>query len=114
MNSLNYVLTWVVWWWNVEDFCLFLLTFSTMRLGLLSFFLSHNIIMGAKLFFYYSAMNAGKSTTLLQADFNYKEQGMKTVLLTPSVDTRAGEGVIKSRLGIESKADCFDKECDLL
>ncbi|GMI51625.1 hypothetical protein ScalyP_jg3037 [Parmales sp. scaly parma] len=69
--------------------------------------------MGAKLFFYYSAMNAGKSTTLLQADFNYKEQGMKTVLLTPSVDTRAGEGVIKSRLGIESKADCFDKECDL-
>lgn len=84
-----------------------------MRLGLLSFFLSHNIIMGAKLFFYYSAMNAGKSTTLLQADFNYKEQGMKTVLLTPSVDTRAGEGVIKSRLGIESKADCFDKECDL-
>ena len=82
-------------------------------LGLLSFFLSHNIIMGAKLFFYYSAMNAGKSTTLLQADFNYKEQGMKTVLLTPSVDTRAGEGVIKSRLGIESKADCFDKECDL-
>jgi len=84
-----------------------------MHLGLLSFFLSHNIIMGAKLFFYYSAMNAGKSTTLLQADFNYKEQGMKTVLLTPSVDTRAGEGVIKSRLGIESKADCFDKECDL-
>ena len=84
-----------------------------MRLGLLSITLSHNIIMGAKLFFYYSAMNAGKSTTLLQADFNYKEQGMKTVLLTPSVDTRAGEGVIKSRLGIESKADCFDKECDL-
>jgi len=69
--------------------------------------------MGAKLFFYYSAMNAGKSTTLLQADFNYREQGMKTMLFTPSLDDRAGKGVIKSRLGIQSNATVFDKEADL-
>jgi len=69
--------------------------------------------MGAKLFFYYSAMNAGKSTTLLQADFNYREQGMKTMLFTPALDDRAGKGVIKSRLGIQANATVFDKNCDL-
>mmetsp|Transcript_19081 Transcript_19081/g.21963 ORF Transcript_19081/g.21963 Transcript_19081/m.21963 type:complete len:204 (+) Transcript_19081:65-676(+) len=70
--------------------------------------------MGAKLFFYYSAMNAGKSTTLLQADFNYREQGMKTMLFTPSLDDRAGRsGVIQSRIGIQANATVFDKEDDL-
>ena len=67
----------------------------------------------AKLYFYYSAMNAGKSTTLLQAAHNYEEQGMKVVLLTPIVDDRAGVGTISSRLGITRDALAFDKEFDL-
>ena len=54
----------------------------------------------AKLYFYYSAMNAGKSTTLLQADFNYRERGMTTMLWTSAIDDRAGEGRIASRIGL--------------
>ena len=54
----------------------------------------------AKLYFYYAAMNAGKSTTLLQADFNYRERGMETMLWTAALDDRAGEGRISSRLEI--------------
>ena len=46
----------------------------------------------AKLYFYYAAMNAGKSTTLLQADFNYRERGMETMLWTAALDDRAGAG----------------------
>jgi len=67
----------------------------------------------AKLYFYYSAMNAGKSTTLLQAAHNYEEQGMKVVLLTPIIDDRAGVGTISSRLGIARDALAFDKAFDL-
>lgn len=67
----------------------------------------------AKLYFYYSAMNAGKSTTLLQAAHNYKERGMRTLLLTPRIDDRAGEGVIKSRLGLSAPAWAFTPEDDL-
>ena len=48
----------------------------------------------AKLYFYYAAMNAGKSTTLLQADFNYRERGMETMLWTADLDDRAGAGTI--------------------
>ena len=48
----------------------------------------------AKLYFYYSAMNAGKSTTLLQSSHNYHERGMATVLFTPSVDTRYAPGYL--------------------
>ena len=44
----------------------------------------------AKLYFYYAAMNAGKSTTLLQADFNYRERGMETMLWTEAFDDRSG------------------------
>ncbi len=44
----------------------------------------------AKLYFYYAAMNAGKSTTLLQADFNYRERGMETMLWTAALDDRSG------------------------
>ena len=51
----------------------------------------------AKLYFYYSAMNAGKSTVLLQSSHNYKERGMNTLLLTPEIDQRAGIGKIASR-----------------
>ena len=67
----------------------------------------------AKLYFYYSAMNAGKSTTLLQSDYNYRERGMRTLLFTPALDTRAGKGVIRSRLGIEAEATAFESSDDL-
>ena len=58
----------------------------------------------AKLFFYYSTMNAGKSTLLLQASYNYAERGMKTMMFTAKLDQRAG-GRIASRIGIGS--DCY-------
>ncbi|MGJ3648255.1 thymidine kinase [Sphingomonas sp. GlSt437] len=67
----------------------------------------------AKLYFYYASMNAGKSTTLLQADFNYRERGMKTVLFTAAIDTRSGMGVIGSRIGLERAAIAFDGTTDL-
>ena len=67
----------------------------------------------AKLHFYYSAMNAGKSTALLQANHNYGERGMQTILLTAALDDRAGRGVIKSRIGIETQAVAFEKADNL-
>ena len=67
----------------------------------------------AKLYFYYSAMNAGKSTTLLQSSFNYEERGMKTMLFTASIDDRYGKGTISSRIGIEMDAQLFDRESNL-
>lgn len=68
----------------------------------------------AKLYFYYAAMNAGKSTTLLQADFNYRERGMETMLWTAAIDDRAGAGRITSRLEIGADAHAFDATTDLL
>jgi thymidine kinase len=67
----------------------------------------------AKLHFYYSAMNAGKSTTLLQSSHNYQERGMDTLLFAPAVDDRAGVGVIGTRIGIESQANSFSPQDDL-
>ena len=67
----------------------------------------------AKLYFYYASMNAGKSTTLLQADFNYRERGMRTLLFTAGIHDRGGKGVIDSRLGISVNATPFDGETDL-
>ncbi len=67
----------------------------------------------AKLFFNFSTMNAGKSTVLLQASHNYREQGMDTYLLTARVDGRAGEGRIASRIGIGCEADTFAAGDDL-
>ncbi len=67
----------------------------------------------AKLYFYYSAMNAGKSTTLLQAAHNYEERGMRVLLFTPKIDDRAGVGNISSRLGLSREAFSFDVEFDL-
>jgi len=67
----------------------------------------------AKLYFSYSAMNAGKSTVLLQASHNYRERGMNTMLLTSAVDDRAGIGVIASRIGLEEKAETFVSGDDL-
>jgi thymidine kinase len=58
----------------------------------------------SKVYFYYSAMNAGKSTVLLQSSYNYQERGMRTLLFTPDADTRAGPGRIKSRIGLSSEA----------
>ena len=67
----------------------------------------------AKLYFYYAAMNAGKSTTLLQADFNYRERGMETMLWTAALDDRAGSGRIASRLEIGAEANLYDAATDL-
>jgi thymidine kinase len=67
----------------------------------------------AKLYFHYSTMNAGKSTTLLQASHNYRENGMSTYLLTARIDARAGEGRIASRIGIGAEADTFDETDNL-
>jgi thymidine kinase len=67
----------------------------------------------AKLYFYYAAMNAGKSTTLLQADFNYRERGMETMLWTARLDERAGAGVIGSRIALSAPAHSYDESVDL-
>lgn len=58
----------------------------------------------AKVYFYYAAMNAGKSTVLLQSSHNYRERGMRTLLITPGIDTRYGKGRIESRIGLRSSA----------
>ena len=68
----------------------------------------------AKFYFYYASMNAGKSTTLLQADFNYRERGMRTMLFTAAVDDRFARGTITSRIGLEAPATPFDRDTDLL
>ncbi len=67
----------------------------------------------AKLYFNYSTMNAGKSTILLQASYNYNERGMETYLLTAALDNRAGEGRIASRIGIDAPSDRFSADSDL-
>jgi len=67
----------------------------------------------AKLYFHYSTMNAGKSTLLLQASYNYRERGMQTYLLTAEIDGRAGQSTIASRIGIGAKADTYNPASDL-
>ena len=67
----------------------------------------------AKLYFYYSAMNAGKSTTLLQSAHNYEERGMRVMLHTPQLDNRDGVGIVSSRIGLDRKADAFSQTDDL-
>ena len=68
----------------------------------------------AKLYFYYSSMNAGKSTNLLQSSYNYKERGMNTLVLAPKLDDRYGAGRVTSRIGIESEATTFGTDANLL
>lgn len=68
----------------------------------------------AQMYFYYSAMNAGKSTVLLQSSYNYQERGMRTIVLTPRLDDRFGEGRIASRIGLKAPAYSFDTTDDLL
>ncbi len=67
----------------------------------------------AKLYFYYSSMNAGKTTALLQSSYNYKERGMNTLVMAPLLDDRYGVGKIKSRIGLETNATSFKTNDDL-
>ncbi|MGE4359892.1 MAG: thymidine kinase, partial [Lysobacteraceae bacterium] len=64
----------------------------------------------AKLYFYYSAMNAGKTTTLLQSAHNYHERGMRTLILTPRLDNRFGEGTVASRIGLSARGRIFERD----
>ena len=72
-----------------------------------------NLISNAKLYFYYSAMNAGKSTVLLQSSYNYNERGMDTLLFTPVIDDRFASGKIHSRIGLNADAVSFDSKFNL-
>ncbi len=67
----------------------------------------------AKLYFYYSAMNAGKTTTLLQSAHNYRERGMRVAILTPRLDDRAGSGTVASRIGLRADGTAFGRDDDL-
>ena len=67
----------------------------------------------AKLYFYYSAMNAGKTTTLLQSAHNYRERGMRVLVLAPALDDRAGRGTVSSRIGLQAEALAFGRDDDL-
>ena len=67
----------------------------------------------AKLYFYYSAMNAGKTTTLLQSAHNYRERGMRTLIMTPRLDHRDGSGTVASRIGLRAEGVAFGRDDDL-
>lgn len=68
----------------------------------------------AQLYFYYSAMNAGKSTSLLQSAYNYQERGMRAEIFTAAFDDRFGAGKVASRIGLQAEAHLFDKHTDML
>jgi len=68
----------------------------------------------AKLYFYYSAMNAGKTTNLLQSRHNYAERGMNTLVIKPRIDSRSGENRVRSRIGLEADAVDVDSSVNLL
>ena len=68
----------------------------------------------AKLYFYYSAMNAGKTTNLLQSRHNYAERGMNTLVIKPRIDSRSGENRVRSRIGLEAEAVDVDTSINLL
>lgn len=70
-------------------------------------------MMMAKLYFYFAAMNAGKSTLLLQASYNYRERGMSTLLFTPAIDDRYQSGIIHSRIGLSEQALIFNAQDNL-
>ena len=67
----------------------------------------------AKLYFYYSAMNAGKTTTLLQSAHNYRERGMRVLIFTPKLDFRGGSGTVASRIGLSAEGHAFERDDDL-
>lgn len=68
----------------------------------------------AKLYFYYSAMNAGKSSTLIQSSYNYRERGMNTLVLKPQVDTLGDQNKVASRIGLDADAVSFSHVDNLL
>lgn len=68
----------------------------------------------AQLYFYYSAMNAGKSTSLLQSAYNYRERGMEVAIYTAALDDRYGKGLVTSRIGLQSEATMFSRETNFL
>ncbi|KGT95678.1 thymidine kinase [Erwinia typographi] len=67
----------------------------------------------AQLYFYYSAMNAGKSTALLQSSYNYHERGMRTLVYTAEIDNRFGSGKVSSRIGLSSPAKLYNNHSAL-
>ena len=67
----------------------------------------------AKLYFYFSAMNAGKTTTLLQSAHNYRERGMRVAIMTPWLDYRAGSGTVASRIGLKADGVAFRHDANL-
>ena len=67
----------------------------------------------AKLYFYYSAMNAGKTTTLIQSAYNYHERGMNTLVIKPEIDDRYSSSIVRSRIGLETDAVIFKAKVDL-
>jgi thymidine kinase len=67
----------------------------------------------AKVHFFYSTMNAGKSTALLQSNYNYQERGMQTLLLTPKVDADANKSMVHSRIGLEAPAIVVDADMNI-
>ncbi len=67
----------------------------------------------AQLYFYYSAMNAGKSTSLLQSAYNYQERGMRAEIFTAALDDRFGQGKVASRIGLQASANLFDENVDM-
>lgn len=68
----------------------------------------------AQLYFYYSAMNAGKSTSLLQSAYNYKERGMRAEIFTAALDDRYGQGLVASRIGLQATANLFTKDTNMI
>ncbi len=87
------------------------------RMPLLTTFCSNgdlSWVLMAKLYFYYSSMNAGKSTILLQSSYNYRERGMQTLILSPELDDRFQVGKVTSRIGIEADALTFTLSDHLL
>ncbi|WP_218352529.1 thymidine kinase [Alteromonas lipotrueiana] len=67
----------------------------------------------AQLYFYYSAMNAGKSTSLLQSAYNYRERGMNAVIFTAALDDRYGVGKVASRIGLQADAELYNDQDDM-
>ena len=67
----------------------------------------------AQLYFYYSTMNAGKSTSLLQSAYNYKERGLNSVIYTAAIDDRTQAGQVSSRIGLSQEANVFRSDTDL-
>ena len=67
----------------------------------------------AQLYFYYSAMNAGKSTSLLQSAYNYRERGMHSLIYTAAFDDRYGVGKVTSRIGLQADAKLYGNDDDL-